>query len=214
MTYLIQQFKAKRFASLYSPFFPYYVLSEKGNVRLLRMEFYHAEVGGRDVVLLTGDCQPTTSEGQFEVASTVLDFAKLHGANLVVTLGGFSGANEDKIVGASTSKSLLKKLERSGVEVNLSGSPIVGMTGVLLSLARFKGVDAVCLLGETRGYAPSLNPAKRLLSALVNVLDLKLDLKSMEKQIAKFNELRGKLMEIAEKELRLSKRRESLPYIS
>ena len=39
--YLIKQMKAEKFAYLYSPHFPYFVLvNKKGNVRLLRGTFY------------------------------------------------------------------------------------------------------------------------------------------------------------------------------
>lgn len=213
VTYLIRQLRAERFASLYSPFFPYYVLSERGDIRLLRIEFYHAKTELFDLVFLTGDCQPTSSEGQYEVASKILDLAKRYGVNLLITLGGFNGMDEGKTVGASTSEALLKKLREEGVEVDLPGNPIVGITGILLSLAHFYGIDAVCLLGETRGYPPSLKPAKRVLEILSKLLGLKIDLKKMDEQILKSDELKGKLEEIAEKKLR-EKKEVTLSYIS
>lgn len=213
VTYLIQQLKAERFASLYSPFFPYYVLSEKGDIRLLRMEFYHAKNESVDLIFLTGDCQPTTSEGQYEVASRILDLAKRYGVDLLITLGGFNGMDESKTVGASTNEALLKKLREEGVDVDLPGNPIVGTTGILLSLARFHEIDAVCLLGETRGYPPSLKPAKKVLQILSRLLGLKINLKKMDEQILKSDELKGKLEEIAEKKLR-EKKEVTLSYIS
>ena len=40
--YLIKRLEAKKFAYLYSPHFPYYVLvNKKGSVRLLRGTFYY-----------------------------------------------------------------------------------------------------------------------------------------------------------------------------
>ncbi|MFQ6086236.1 MAG: PAC2 family protein [Candidatus Bathyarchaeia archaeon] len=213
VTFLIQHLKAKRFASLYSPHFPYYVLSEEGRVRLLRLEFYHARVGNRDLVLLTGDCQPTTSAGQYEVAASILDFSRRHKVRLLVTLGGFSGTDEKRIVGASTSDRLLEKLKQEGVKIDLSDNPIVGTTGILLSLARFKGIEALCLLGETPGYAPSLKPAKKILALLSEILGLKIDLKQMDRRIAKFDQLKGRLAEIAEEELPV-RREETVSYIS
>lgn len=213
VTYLIRQLKAKRFASLYSPFFPYYVLSEKGKARLLRMEFYYARAGERDLLFLTGDCQPTTPEGQYNVASAILDFAKRHGVDLLITLGGFSGVDEARVMGAFTNVSLLERLKREGIEVDLSDNPIVGITGILLSIARFKGMEAICLLGETRGYAPSLKPAKNVLKVLSKLLGLEIDLREIDKQILRFDELKGKLEEIAKRELR-RKEEEKLSYIS
>ena len=41
MRYLIKQLKAQKFAYLYSPHFPYFVLvNKRGNIRLLRGAFY------------------------------------------------------------------------------------------------------------------------------------------------------------------------------
>jgi proteasome assembly chaperone (PAC2) family protein len=42
--FVIKQLNAQRFAELYSPHFPYYVLvNKKGSVRLLRAEFFYGE---------------------------------------------------------------------------------------------------------------------------------------------------------------------------
>src|SRR5512136_497654 len=69
--FLIKQFGATRFAELYSPHFPYYVLvNKKGSVRLLRGAFYFWKNpnGQNDVILFTGDSQSQTIEGQYEIA--------------------------------------------------------------------------------------------------------------------------------------------------
>ncbi len=69
--YLIKQLKAQKFAYLYSPHFPYFVLvNKKGDVRLLRGAFYYVKNpdGPNDVLLFTGDSQSQTIEGQYEIA--------------------------------------------------------------------------------------------------------------------------------------------------
>src|SRR3989337_888969 len=79
--YLIKQLKAQKFAYLYSPHFPYFVLvSKKGNVRLLRGSFYFwkNKDGKNDLLLFTGDSQSQTIEGQYEIADRMLDFSQKH----------------------------------------------------------------------------------------------------------------------------------------
>ena len=112
--YLIKQLKAKKLADLYSPHFPYYVLvNKKGNVRLLRGEFYFwkNKNGKNDLLLLTGDQQAQTIEGQYDVASCILDFAEECGVKMLVTIGGYRKETEDtpKVIAVSTNPELLNK---------------------------------------------------------------------------------------------------------
>ncbi|PMB75097.1 MAG: proteasome assembly chaperone family protein, partial [Candidatus Bathyarchaeota archaeon] len=97
--YLIKQLKAQKFAHLYSPHFPYFVLvSKKGSVRLLRGAFYFwkNEKGENDLILFTGDSQAQTIEGQYEISSRILDFAQHYNVKLVITIGGYRVETKDK----------------------------------------------------------------------------------------------------------------------
>ncbi|MEA2090577.1 MAG: PAC2 family protein, partial [Thermoproteota archaeon] len=157
--YLVKQLKAKKYADLFSPHFPYYVLvNQRGSVRLLRGTFHYWKngMGTSDLLLLTGDDQAQTIEGQYEVAACVLDFAEKCGVKTVVTIGGYRKEAEEKpkVVATATSPKLLSKAVEAGAIASSEGNPIVGIAGLLLGLTRFRGMDAVCLLGETRGYLP------------------------------------------------------------
>jgi len=112
--YLIKQLKAQKFAYLYSPHFPYFVLvSKKGSVRLLRGTFYFwkNEKGENDLIIFTGDSQAQTIEGQYEISNKILDFAQQHGVKLVITIGGYRVEAKDKpkVIAAATSQSLLNR---------------------------------------------------------------------------------------------------------
>jgi proteasome assembly chaperone (PAC2) family protein len=79
------------------------------------------------------------------------------------------------------------------------GSPIVGTAGLILGLARFKKIDALCLLGETRGYLPDPNSAKSVLEVLSEILGIKVDLKGLDEEIAKAEKMVSRLQKIEEK---------------
>jgi len=84
--YLIKQLNAERFANLYSPHFPYFVLvSKKGSIRLLSGAFYSwkSKAGKTDLILFTGDSQAQTIEGQYEISDRLLDFAKKYNLAIV-----------------------------------------------------------------------------------------------------------------------------------
>lgn len=202
--YLIKQLKAKKLAELYSPHFPYYVLvNKKGSVRLLRGEFHFwkNETGENDLIILTGDHQAQTIEGQYDVASCILDFAEKYAVKMAVTIGGYRKEAEEtpKVVAVSTNPKLLNRALQAEAVTSPAGNPIVGTAGLLLGLARFRKIDALCLLGETCGYLRDPRAAKSVLRVLQKILDLKVDLSGLEGEIKKSNEIVEKMREIEER---------------
>jgi len=202
--YLIKHLKAERFAHLYSPHFPYFVLvNKKGSIRLLRGAFYfwRNKDGDNDLILFTGDRQAQTIEGQYEISDRILNFAKQYNVKMVVTIGGYRMETKEKpkVIAAATSSELLKKALQSKAMVTPMGSPIVGIAGLILGLARFQKIDALCLLGETRGYLPDPNAAKSVLEVLQALFGLDLDLSSLDDEILKAEKMVKRLQKVEEK---------------
>jgi len=199
--YLTKQLGAERLAFLYSPHFPYYVVvSKKGDARLLRGEFrfWRDTKGESDVVFLSGDSQAQTVEGQYEVADVILEFCKTHGIKTIVSLGGFRMETEStpKVMAAATTQALLDRAIAAGAEISKAGNPIVGTAGLLLGMAHFKHVEALCLLSETRGYLPDPRSAKSMLAILVKLLELNLDLAGLDKEIEKAEQIVNRMQQI------------------
>lgn len=199
--YLAKQLKAKKLARLYSPHFPYYVLvNKKGSVRLLRGEFFFwkNEAGENDFIFFTGDSQAQTIEGQYEVAGCILDFAEKNNVKTIVTIGGYRKEVEKtpRVVAVSTSPRLLNEALKAEALPSSAGNPIVGTAGLLLGLAKFRKIDAICLLGETRGYLPDPRAAKSVVEVLQKMLKIKVDLSEMDKEIEKSKEIVERMQEI------------------
>ncbi len=202
--YLIKQLGAKKFAYLYSPHFPYFVLvNKKGNVRLLRGAFYFwkNKEGKNDLILFTGDSQSQTIEGQYEIADRMLDFSQKHNVKTIATIGGYRMEAKDKpkVFAAATAQDILNKALQAGAAVSSSGSPIVGTAGLILGLARFKKIDALCLLGETRGYLPDPMAARSVLEVLKSTFNFDVDLTGLNEEIAKAETMVTRLQKIEEK---------------
>jgi len=222
--YLATQLKAKKLAKLYSPHFPYYVLvNKKGSVRLLQGEFYFwkNETGENDLIFFTGDSQAQTIEGQYDVASCVLDFAERNNVKVVVTIGGYRKEVKEtpKVVAASTTPEFLKKAVQAKAIASPAGNPIVGTAGLLLGLARFRKIDAVCLLGETRGYLPDPKAAKSVLEVLQRMLKIEVDLRELDREIEKSKEIVERMQEIEERREKYARKmrrieEERITYIS
>lgn len=202
--YLIKQLNAKRFAYLYSPHFPYFVLvNKKGSVRLLRGTFYawKNEKGGNDLIFFTGDSQAQTIEGQYEISDCILDFAGKRKVKTVVTMGGYRKEvkEEPKVTAAAVTPELLNKALQAEAVLSSMGSPIVGTAGLILGLARLKKIDALCLLGETRGYLPDPKAAKSVLKVLKSMLGLDVDLDGLDEEIVKADKMITRLQKIEKK---------------
>src|SRR5713226_2089488 len=73
--HLKDELKAVKFAEIYSKFFPPQVLVlEDGRVKLVNNEFHYVkrDGAGRDLIIMTGDYQGLTPEGQYELSDFVL----------------------------------------------------------------------------------------------------------------------------------------------
>lgn len=202
--YLIKKLDAKKLAYLYSPHFPYFVLvNKKGSVRLLRGTFYFLrnQTERNDLILFTGDSQAQTIEGQYEISDCILDFATLHNVKMIVTVGGYRMEVKDKpkVIAAATNEELLNEALHARAVLSSMGNPIVGTAGLILGLSRFKKIDALCLLGETRGYLPDPKAAKSVLEVLKRMLSLNIDLAGLNEEIEKADKMVTRLQKIEEK---------------
>lgn len=202
--YLVKGLKAEKLAYIYSPHFPYFVLvSKKGNVRLLRGTFYFWKNKNRknDFIFFTGDSQAQTIEGQYEISDSILSFASKCNVKTIITIGGYRMEAKDKpkVVAAATSQELLTRALQAGAEISPAGSPIVGTAGLILGLSHFKNIDALCLLGETRGYLPDPKSAKSVLEVLQSLLGFEVSLAGLDEEIAKADKMVTRLQKIEEK---------------
>ena len=203
LAYLRQQLKAKPLADLFSPHFPsHVVVNSRGQVRLPRARFYlwqDPQVGGHDLILVTGDSQAQGLEGQYEVTDAILSFAHQRGVNTVITLGGFrskGNASAPQAVALSANRALLEKMRAAGAKRSPEGLSVAGFTGLALRLAGFRKMTAACVLGETVGYLPDPKAAKAVLSVLRGFLGIALDFSSLDKAIDRAEDVFGRMEDV------------------
>jgi uncharacterized protein (TIGR00162 family) len=205
--YLIQQLKAELIGEVYSKYFPPYVLiKEDGLVELLRNQlhlFKDEHVG--DIVFFSGNSQAFSPEGQYEVADTLLDWAVAHGVTKVFSLAAYvtdRTFETPNVYGTATSSEVLEELKKKGV-VTLDQGIISGENGLIMGLAKKRDVEAVCLLGETRGYQTptgqyiiDAKATKAVLNLLTSILNLKVDMEPLDKQAKEMDDIIAKMAEV------------------
>lgn len=230
--YLISEFKAKKFAHLYSEhFFPFVMLQDNYEIKLLKNEFYYWKAKGRgqrDLILLVGDCQSLSPNGHYDVIEKILDFAQKMGVKDIITIGGLATGEIEghpKVLGSVTDKSLLKKYKGHSIEFTAGEKVgyIVGAAGLLLGLGAERGMKGLCLLGETSGFPIVTDPkaAEAVLNSVTKILKIKLDMsklegkvKEMERFIKRVETLQRKaIMQIAKEEKAPVSEKEQLRYI-
>ena len=152
---LIKFCDAKPFAELYSPYFPDYVsINSNGICHLPKYEFYSAQIEKNDLVIMTGETQPSFDDvlAHYNVCGDILDFVQKIGCGFIVTMGGVP-ITEDKtqVYVAATSPSLATEFMEKGAVIYSKGR-IVGGTGLTLALAKERELEGICLLGATTGF--------------------------------------------------------------
>jgi proteasome assembly chaperone (PAC2) family protein len=159
--------------------------------------------GANDLILFTGDSQAQTIEGQYEISGCILDFAKRHNVEIIMTIGGYRMESKEKprVLAASANKNLLDRALAAHAVVSPVGSPIVGTAGLILGLGHLKGLDALCLLAETKGYLPDPKAAKSIIEVLKTLLSIDVDMSGLDEEIAKADSMVTRLQKIEEKRI-------------
>lgn len=218
--HLIDNIKAKKFVELHSKDFPPQVfINPDGTVKLVNNEFYYWKAkkkNQRDLILLTGDYQGLSSNGQYELVESILDIAEEFDVKEIYTLGGYGLGHEmqePKVLCATTDKELVKTMKKHGAifKKNEPGGGIVGASGLLLGLGKLRGIKGVCLMGETPGYLVDPKSAKAVLKILMKVTNLNINLSALEKKAKEIENIAHQLKEM---ESSMSKEKsEDLKYI-
>lgn len=187
--HMIHELGAEKFAELYSPSFPPQVfVDEDGIIEPMKNEFYYLKSAGedkKDYIILVGNTQGLSPEGQYDICGAIIDFVEKYGVKEMFTLGGLgTGQNVEKpkVFGAATTKELAEMLNDHGVSLRSADGGIIGASGLLLGLGIYRGIDGVCLMGETPGYFIDADASKAVLALLIQILKIDVDIAKLEER--------------------------------
>jgi len=170
---LIEHTKAKRFAELYSPSFPDYVIVNKNGIcRPPRYEFYASSANKNQFIILTGDTQPSLEDvkAHYQLCDQILDLAEKYGCKFIVTMGGVPTPRpKGEVYVAATSDKLAAENMDKGALLYGRGR-IMGATGLLLGLAKERELEGLCLLGATTGFKADRGAALSVFKFLMKTL--------------------------------------------
>lgn len=200
--YLRDKLQAKPLATIYSKFFPPQVyVSEEGLIRLVAQELSYARAKagkGRDVLILGGDYQGISPEGQYELTHRVLDYCASLKVREIYTLAGFAQGHvveTPRVLGAATSPARVSEMKKHRVVFsrNDPGGGLVGASGLFLGLGRTFGMEGVCLMGETSGYFVDPRSAEAVLKVLTAALGITIDFTDLESKAKEIDRIAQKI---------------------
>jgi uncharacterized protein (TIGR00162 family) len=181
LDHLISELPAKPLAEIYSDGFPPRVmLKEDGSASLVGCALnYWKTAEGRDLILFTADAQPSTSELEYKLSESVIEFAiREYKARELVTLGAYvTGAysKDPQVYAAATDLAYVSRIEQIGCTV-MSDGEISGMNGLILGIAKINGISGCVLLGETASHTFDGNASEAVLKCLGMLTGVKVDL--------------------------------------
>src|SRR3989338_5702424 len=207
--FLIDELKATKLYEITSYTFPHSVfVSEDNLVELPMIEVFYKRYNSKrhDLILLSGDVQPIDEVSSYEFSDKVLDMVEEFKGKEVITLGGIGLAEipkKPKVYCTGNNKKIVQKYKNGMVNDQLYGvvGPIVGVSGLLIGLAKRRNIDAISLLSETYGHPIYLGikGAMEILKVLDKKLKLNLSMERLNKEIKEVeSEILGRTEQISE----------------
>jgi len=187
-------------------FNPRKVIIENGLLKDLEFpsnKFYFQRLKKHHLIFFIGEQQPAEgrtryAEGQkaYQMANLVLDVAEKFGCQRVYTSGAavtqIHHTVRPRVWAVPNNQHLIDEVKEyentvlmSGIEGRASQGAITGLNGLLLGVAKNRGLDAVCLMGEIPYYlqgAPWSYPkaSKSVLEVVAKILDIQLQFSHLD----------------------------------
>lgn len=209
--HLIHELEAEKIGEISSIYFPpQVVVDERGVAHLVNNEIYRCDKNGLAILFLVGDFQSTSAEGHYILTECYLDIAQDLGVRRIYTLGGYGVGHlveNPRVLATVNMEHLLSEVEGAGGAFE-GGGMIVGASGLLLGLGFARGMEGVCLMGETSGYIVDPRSADNLLTVLSCLLGIKVDHTLLQQRAEEMERIIAKIQETEE-----ARGREDLNYI-
>lgn len=227
---LRQQVEAEELGEIepWDYFYPNKVIIRGGILHDLEFptsKFYYKKLADRDLLLFIGEEQPSGrgriyAEGgkAYEIANQVLDVAEKFGCRRIYTSGAavalthhslrsrvWSVATERRFL--SEMKSYTNAYLMSEIEGRQNIGNITGLNGLLIGVAKKRGFEGVCLMGEIPDYLsrvpfPYPKASQSVLEVLAAILGISVDMTAFDDMIAQMEDLIANVLRQFPREIR------------
>lgn len=206
--HIVEELNAEKIIEIYSPHFPPQVLINDDFIaELVKNEVYAYKSDNKiDILIVVGDHQSVTNEGHYEISGIILDIAQEYDVKRIYTLGGYGTGQlveNGTVLGAVNNTDMIEEMKKYGIEFrdNEPAGGIVGVSGLILGMSRFRDIDAACLMGITSGYLVDPKSAQAVLDVLCEILDLEIDTQALEDRAKEMEKIIAKIVEIEQMQM-------------
>lgn len=178
--YLVRQLDAKPFAEIYSRGNSVIVKDGIAEISSAKNLFYRH----RELIMFSGEEQPAVADEVYRAAELVMDFAERSKVRKLYTIAAFPTgfSTSPKVFAVVNNPRLLGELEKLKIPVLRDGL-VTGLNGVLIGVAKERGIDGICLLGQVHSMSlPQPRTMKVVLDALAKMLGIDVDTSRLEKE--------------------------------
>ena len=209
-------------------FYPRKVIIKAGILEDLEFpsnKFYFKRLGKKDLIFFIGEEQPTDggriyAEGRkaYQMANLVLDVAEKFGCRRIYTSGAAVApthhALRPRVLAVTSREDLIKEVKSyqntifmGEIEGKGDRGSITGLNGLLLGLAKKRGIEAMCLMGEIPDYLsgvpfPYPRASKSVLEVLANFLRVEIDYGALDEMAVRIDDVIDSIYEQLPSEIR------------
>jgi hypothetical protein len=209
-------------------FYPSKIVIRNGELKDLEFpanKFYSARTEKTDLIFFIGEEQPTEvgrtyAEGgkAYQMANLVLNVAAEFGCRRVYTSGAavapIHHAVRPKVWAVPNTRSLIDEVKTyentvlmSGIEGRGGQGSITGLNGLLLGVAKKRGLEAVCMMGEIPIYLqgfpfPYPRASRSVLEVLTAALGIEIEMEDIDALVARSTDEIDRLYEHFPPEIR------------
>lgn len=199
-TFLKDKLKAEEFA-LFNPenfFQPQGVEIQDQIIAISKLPqgkfyFYKNKLQKNDLIIFISESQPLF-EKNYEYAKQIVSFVKEFKAKMIFTFAALPSPIEHNkgpgVWAVSTHKELLEQLRKLSVQIMPTGQ-ISGLNGLILGVAKERGIPGLCLLGEIPFYTIQIeNPLSSfaVLDVLMKIINIKVDCRELKDHASLINQ--------------------------
>lgn len=189
--YIIDILKPKKIYEIHSDGFPHAVfVNEQNMVDLPTIRIFHKKIKDKDILILAGDVQPIDEPSCYEFCNRVLDIMEGMKVKEVITLGGIGlqkVPENPQVYCTGNSRKIIDKYKGPKINCDIYGvvGPIMGVSGLLVGLAKYRNIQSIALLAETFGHPTyvGIKGAREILKVLNQKLNLGVDLGKLDNEI-------------------------------
>ena len=172
---LVDGLESTLVAELFHPDLPPQAKMTDGLLTPPHLTLHSINLGNESILVISGEAQPISPSGQFEMAETILATVAELGCEYMVVLAGLSSEPTCEEVYVICADDNIKELFKNGggeIAVDKPSGGVIGMAGLLASMGPVNAISSGCVVAATIGSSADIHAAERLRLALQNWLDL------------------------------------------